>query len=116
MRHEGDELAVHRQVRQIGDLDAIIADLRADLAHFRMRQFEEIVDQAELIHELERRRMDGVAAEIAQEIAMLLQHHDRNAGPRQQKAKHHSGGAAAGDAAGGLDLSAHHHPPAIVRP
>ena len=43
--------------------------------------------------------MNRVAAEIAEEIGVLLQHHDMNAGARQQESEHHSGGAAAGDAA-----------------
>ena len=43
--------------------------------------------------------MNGVAAEIAEEIGVLLQHHDLNAGARQQESEHHSGGPAAGDAA-----------------
>ena len=47
--------------------------------------------------------MNRVAAEIAKEIGVLLQHHDLNAGARQQESEHHAGGAAAGDAALGLD-------------
>ena len=43
--------------------------------------------------------MNRVAAEIAEEIGVLLQHHDLNAGARQQESEHHSGGTAAGDAA-----------------
>ena len=47
--------------------------------------------------------MNRVAAEIAKEIGVFLQHHDLNAGARQQESEHHAGGAAAGDAALGLD-------------
>ena len=43
--------------------------------------------------------MDGVAAEIAQEIGVLLQHDDVDAGAREQKAEHHAGRPAADDAA-----------------
>ncbi len=53
----------------------------------------------EFEHQFERRRMNRVAAEIAEEIGVLLQHHDMNAGARQQESEHHPGGAAAGDAA-----------------
>src|SRR5215468_2912221 len=45
--------------------------------------------------------MNGVAAEVAQEVGMLLQHRHLDAGTRQQKPKHHPGRSAAGDAAGG---------------
>ena len=43
--------------------------------------------------------MNRVAAEVAKEIGVFLQHHDLNAGARQQESEHHAGGAAAGDAA-----------------
>ena len=43
--------------------------------------------------------MNRVAAEIAQEIGVLLQHHDVDAGARQQQSEHHPGGATARDAA-----------------
>ena len=45
--------------------------------------------------------MDGVAAEIAQEVGVLLEHDDVDAGTGQQKAEHHARGPAAGDAAPG---------------
>ena len=77
----------------------LVADLPAELAHLLMRQLQEVVEQAELVHHLERRGMDGVAAEVAQEIGVLLEHHDVDAGARQQKAEHHAGRPAAGDGA-----------------
>ena len=43
--------------------------------------------------------MNRVAAEVAKEIGVLLQHHNMNAGARQQESEHHPGGAAARDAA-----------------
>jgi hypothetical protein len=51
------------------------------------------------MHYFESRGMNGVAAKVAQEIAVLLQHHDINAGARQQETEHHAGRAAADDAA-----------------
>ncbi len=53
----------------------------------------------------EGRGMDGIAAEVAQEIAVLLQHHDPDARARQQEAQHHARRAAAHDAASGRDQS-----------
>jgi len=44
-----------------------------------MRQLEELIEQAEFVHEFQRRRMDGVAAEIAQEILVLFQDEHRHA-------------------------------------
>ena len=43
--------------------------------------------------------MDRVAAEVAQEVGVLLEHHDVDAGARQQQAEHHAGRPAADDAA-----------------
>ena len=36
--------------------------------------------------------MNRVAAKIAEEVGVLLQHHDMNAGARQQKSEHHPAG------------------------
>ncbi len=64
-----------------------------------MRQFQKPVAQPELIHHLQGRGMHGVAAKIAEEIRMLFQHHDIDAGAAEQIAEHHAGGPAADDAA-----------------
>ncbi len=96
---------------KIGDDDALVADLAGELMHLLMRALEEIVEDAELVHHLKRRGVDGVAAEVAQEIGVLLQHHDIDAGARQQKAEHHAGGTAAGDDALRGDGLRRHQPP-----
>ena len=57
--------------------DGGVADLPAQPRDARMRQLEEFVQQTELVHQLERRGMDGVAAEVAQEIGVLFQHRHR---------------------------------------
>jgi hypothetical protein len=41
--------------------------------------------------------MDGVAAEIAQEIGVFFQDNHLHAGAREKETKHHSGRAAAND-------------------
>ena len=76
----------------------VIADLAGEHAQLLMRPLEEVVEQPELIHDLERRGMDGVAAEVAEEIGVLLQHDDLDAGAGEQEAEHHAGRSAAGDA------------------
>ena len=42
--------------------------------------------------------MHGVAAEVAEEIRMLLQHHDIDAGAPEEIAEHHARRSAADDA------------------
>src|SRR5207237_10759299 len=67
-----------------------------------MRQFQEAVDQPELVHHLQRGGMHGVAAKIAEEIRMLLQHHDVDAGASEQVTEHHARGPTADDTAAHL--------------
>jgi hypothetical protein len=64
-----------------------------------VRQLEKLVEQAELGHDFQRRGVNGVAAEIAQEVGMLLKHDNVDAGARQQEAEHPPAGSAADDAA-----------------
>ncbi len=80
-------------------VNALVADLPGQRLDLLMRQLEEFVEQAEFVHQFKRRGMNGVAAEIAKEIGVLLQHHHLDAGARQQEAEHHAGRSAAGDAA-----------------
>ena len=51
------------------------------------------------MHHLERRRMDRVPAEVAQEVGVLLEDEDVDAGAGEEEAQHHAGRPAAGDAA-----------------
>jgi hypothetical protein len=57
----------------------------------------ELVQQAEFTEQLKRRWMDGIAAEIAEEIGVLLQHLHLAPCPGEQEAGHHSSGTATGD-------------------
>ena len=83
----------------------VVADLRAELAHLLMRAPQKIIEDAELVHDFERRGVNRVAAEVAQEVGVLFEDQDVDAGPGQQKSKHHPGGPAADDAAArGQDL------------
>src|SRR5436190_10412814 len=84
---------------EIGERELGVAEPGFQLRRLLVRKLEKRLEQTELVHELESRGMDGVAAEIAQEIRVLFQHGDVDAGPRQQQAEHHPGGAAAHHAA-----------------
>ena len=99
LRHHGDEARAHRQARKIGDGDVAVGDARREARDFLMRQAQQRFEQAELVHHLERRRMDRVAAEVAQEVGVLLQHDHVDAGARQEQTEHDPGRATAGDAA-----------------
>jgi hypothetical protein len=64
-----------------------------------MRMHQELVEQSKLVHHFEGGGMDRVAAEVAQEVRVLLQDHDMDAHARQQEAEHHAGRPTANDAA-----------------
>jgi len=48
-----------------------------------MRQFEKLVEQAELADDLERRGVNGIAAEIAEKIRMLFKDHHLDTDARE---------------------------------
>ena len=99
--HESDELADGREMAEVSDLQHLAPDLARGGAKLVVWAGEKGVEQAQFVHDLKRRRMNGVAPEIAQEIRVLLQEHHLDTGAREQQAEHHAGGTAADDAAGG---------------
>src|SRR5262249_52714379 len=101
LRHEREKFAVRRKMGEVGDGHDVWSDLPGQFADFLMGAFEELVKQAELVDEIERRRMDRVAAKVSQEIGVLFEHDDINAHARQQEAQHHAGRASADYAAPG---------------
>ncbi len=105
LRHHGDVGRPHREVRQVGDHHPLLAELAAEARHLLVRQLQELVEQAELVDHVEGRGMDGVAAKVAQEVAVLFQHHCLHTSARQEEAQHYACRAAAHDAALGRDQS-----------
>src|SRR5206468_5464605 len=89
--------AVSRKVREVGQHNELVSDLAAELAHLLMRQFQELLEDGELMHQLQRGWMDRVAAEVTQKVRMLLEHHNINTGPSQQETQHHPRRSAADD-------------------
>jgi hypothetical protein len=83
LRHHGDEPAMRREMGEIGNPHDGIADLDLYLPQLLVRAPQEFLQYSQLVHQFERRGVDRIAAEIAQEIAMLFEHDDGDAGPRQ---------------------------------
>ncbi len=108
LRDEGDELAAGRQPGEIGEPDAFAADLALGVLHLLMGESQKGIEQPELGQDIHRRGVNGIAAEVAQEIGMLLQHHHVDTGAREQIAGDQSGGSSAGDHARGC-LGQHCH-------
>src|SRR3989442_12238660 len=84
---------------EIGDPHHRLTDQARDRPRLLVRELEELGQQAELVHHFEGRGMNGVAAEIAEEIAVLFQHRDLDTGAREEVSEHHPGRSAAGDGA-----------------
>jgi hypothetical protein len=67
-----------------------------------MRTLEELFQEAEFVHQFESGRMDGVSAEVAQEIAVFFEDEDFDARAGQKEPEHHAGGSSAYNAAARL--------------
>src|SRR5439155_13149228 len=109
LRDEGDVRRGDRQVAEVADDHVPAGDAPVDPVRLLVRQFQELGQQAQLVQDLQRRRVDGVAAEVAEEVGVLLQDGDVDPGPGQQQPEDHAGGPAADDAARGLD-GVHRYP------
>jgi hypothetical protein len=83
LRHKRDEFGARRQVGEIGDRHRHAADIAGKNTGFLMRAFQELFQEAEFVHHFESGGVDGVAAEIAQEVGVLFEDGDGDAGPRE---------------------------------
>ena len=82
---------------EIGDGNTLVRDPRGEGRDLVMRAGQELLKQAEFVHQFHGRGMDGVAPEIAQKIPMLFQYERLHARPCEQKPRHHPRRAAARD-------------------
>ena len=99
--HEADEFAVHGEMGKVAHRDGEIVDGGADSQKLLMRDAQEIFEEAEFVHEFEGGRVNGVAAEIAEEVGVFFEDEDFDAGAGEKEAEHHAGGATSCNAAGG---------------
>src|SRR5262249_58554753 len=80
LRHERDERELCRQPLQRQHERLPCRRLQLHARDAAMRKLEKLVGVSQLVHQLQRRGMNGIAAEIPQEIAVLLEYHDLDAG------------------------------------
>src|SRR5262245_55930301 len=97
-------------MREIGDGHALVADLAAKLLQILMWPLERVFEQAKLVHDFERRGVNGVAAKVTEEVRVLLEHYNVDAGTGEKEPEHHSGRAASYDAAALGDCLCRHAP------
>jgi hypothetical protein len=102
LRHEGNELGVGGEMSEVAHAERLSADGDGQLGELLMREREELVEQTKLVEELERRGMDGVAAEVAEEVFVFFEDSDIDSGAGEEEAEHDSGWASADDAACGI--------------
>jgi hypothetical protein len=62
-----------------------------------VRSVEKPFEHPQLIEDFHRRRVDRVAAEIAKEVGVFLEHPNGAAGACEEQAGHHSGRSATND-------------------
>ena len=97
LRHQRDEAAGRPQMGEIGDRKSLSAGQSGQPRRLVMRARQQRLQQPQLGEEIEGCRMHGIAAEIAQEITVLLQHQGLHPGPGEEQPRHHSRRAAADD-------------------
>src|SRR5690242_5094053 len=102
LRHERDELAPRREVRELADRYRYAADGSGQLRELLMRALQKLIEHSEFMHDFQRGGMDSIATEIPEEIGVLFEDEHFHSGTRQQESQHQSGGAAARDAAAHL--------------
>jgi hypothetical protein len=110
LRHEDNERTAQLDALEIGDDAAGRAELERQMVGLLMRHLQQRIKDAELVHQLEGRGVDGVAAEIAEEVGVFFQYHDIDAGACQQQSRHHPGRPPAGNATAYRDFL-HTRPP-----
>jgi hypothetical protein len=85
LRHKRNEAAMRWEMGEIRDFNKSISDLRAERWYFLMGSLQKFLQEAELMHDLQRRGVNGVPAKIAQEICVLLENQNGNSGSGQEE-------------------------------
>ena len=97
LRHHRDERRRRIEVRQVADRPFAPGEPQLGAVDLVVRPLQEALEHPELVEDLHRRRVDRVAAEIAEEVGVLFEHPHVAAGAREQQAGHHPAGPAADD-------------------
>src|SRR5471030_3004596 len=88
LRHKRDELALRWQMTEVSQRGLFPINFAIQFFGTLMRKLQEFVEKTQPPDDLQRRRVNGVAAKIAQEIGVLLQYRDAYAFARQQIPEH----------------------------
>ena len=85
------------EMRQVPDRPFPACHAQFGAIDLVVRTLEEALEHPELVEDFHRRRMDSVAAEVAEEVRMLLEDAHRAAGASEQQSGHHARRAATYD-------------------
>ena len=107
LRHQRDVLMGARQRPQVGDREAALVELHLHPVQEPVRDLFEALAEAELVEQGEGGGVHGVAAEVAQEVGVLLQHGDLDARAGHEQAEDHPGRSAPDDEAGRAPVIRH---------
>ncbi len=97
MRHERDVVEGFESA-QLDEHLHVIAERDREIVRFVLLELIKAFVKSDFGQYLQRRRMHGVAAEIAQEILVLFEHRHANARACEQESEHHSRRTTADDA------------------
>jgi hypothetical protein len=84
LRHHRDEAATRAQPPEIRHIRGLLSDLHVDVVGLVVRPLQEGFKQPQFVQHFQRGRVHRVAAEVAQEIRVLLEHDHGHAGAREQ--------------------------------
>jgi len=97
LRHQRNEGAEGFEMAEVGDRHPLAGDDASEAGGLVVGAGEQSVEHAELAEDAQRRGVDGVAAEIAEEIGVLFEDRHAGAGAGEEQPRHHPGGPAPGD-------------------
>jgi hypothetical protein len=97
LRQERDRLVPAGQPAEVGEPEVAVVGGDGQPVDHPQRQPGELRAQPELVEHGERGRVDRVAAEVAEEVAVLLQDDDLHPGPSEEQPQDGTGRAAPGD-------------------
>jgi hypothetical protein len=86
-------------MRKVRDNNLGVAYLSFEVSRLLVWPGQKVRQKAEFVHQFQRRRVDRVAAEVAQEVSVFLQNDDVYARPCEQEPQHHPRRTTARDAA-----------------
>ena len=98
LRHEADVGVRDPEAGEIGEGERAVGEGDGEPFDVAMRQFQQLLPEPEFVEQVQGRGMHGVAAEVAQEVGVLLQQHHPDTLPGQQQGRHQARRSTPGDA------------------